>query len=154
MIKGIQFAVACISGLLALMMIACAPPADIPERSSEPAIHILGLSQDTIVQFVDSLVLLLEYDDIEGDIGTVITEERSLSIKDSRLPQADLFHIPPLAPLGDTVHIRGTLRIGIPQLYLLSKDEEEELTFRVRLRDRAGNWSAEAISPSVLIIKD
>lgn len=154
MIKGIHWPIFFVGGFLALMMIACKAPEEVPERSSQPAINILAISQDTIVQFVDSLELILEYDDIEGDIGTMITEDKSLSIKDSRLPEADFFHVPPLAPMGDTVHIRGILRIDIPQLYLLSNDEEELLTFRVKLRDRAGNWSAEAISPPVWIVKN
>lgn len=133
---------------------ACKQPDDLPERSSNPAINILSISRDTIIQFVDSVTIRLEYDDLEGDIGTETTEEPSLWIKDSRLEEADLLHIPPLAPIGDTVHIRGILNIHIPQLYLLSTDEQEELNFQIRLRDRAGNWSSKAISPPLTILKE
>ena len=78
----------------------------------------------------------MEYEDAEGDLGEESPEVRTLSIKDSRLPEADYYHVQPLAPIGSTVWIRGTLAVHIPRLFLMSVAESEEAVFTARIQDK------------------
>ena len=77
---------------------------------------------------------------------------KSLWIKDSRLEEADWYHIPPLAPEGIEVHIQGRFRINLGSPFMLSNDEVEEIVYKLKLQDRAGNWSEE-ISSDTLVLR-
>ncbi|MFK7924219.1 MAG: hypothetical protein AB8H47_19830 [Bacteroidia bacterium] len=120
---------------------------------TQPSLRFVSLSTDTVVANKDSLTIRLEYEDSEGDLGDESPELRSLSIKDSRLAEADFFHVQPLAPIGAKVWIKGTLAVHIPNLFLMSVAESEEVVFTARIQDRAGNWSEPTQSPPVHIIK-
>ncbi|MEL6654077.1 MAG: hypothetical protein AAFQ87_25055, partial [Bacteroidota bacterium] len=96
---------------------------------SEPKLRFVGLSPETIRANVDTLTLWLEYEDVEGDLGEESPESKPLSIKDSRLPEPDFYHVQPLAPIGATVWIRGTLAIKIPRLFLMSAAQTEDAFF-------------------------
>ncbi|MEM6344263.1 MAG: hypothetical protein AAF927_10310 [Bacteroidota bacterium] len=121
---------------------------------SKPILRFVETSADTIIANEDTLILWLEYEDAEGDLGEESPEVRTLSIKDSRLPEPDYYHVQPLAPLGSMVWIKGTLAVHIPRLFLLSVAETEEAVFTARIQDRAGNWSDFTQSPPVIIVQD
>lgn len=118
---------------------------------TQPILEFVSLSPDTVIANEDTLTLWLKYEDSEGDLGEESPEIRTLSIKDSRLPEADFFHVQPLAPIGAKVWIKGTLAVHIPNLFLMSVAESEEAVFTARIQDRAGNWSEPTQSPPVHI---
>ncbi len=124
-----------------------------PIVDSNPVLRFVQISPDTVYANEDTLTLWLEYEDAEGDLGEESPEVRTLSIKDSRLPEADYYHVQPLAPIGSTVWIKGTLAVHIPRLFLMSVAETEEAVFTARIQDRAGNWSEDTQSPPVTIIQ-
>ncbi|MEL6255893.1 MAG: hypothetical protein AAFR87_28065 [Bacteroidota bacterium] len=117
-----------------------------------PILHQISLSQDSLIEFQDSLFLYLDYEDANGDLGYSLPDQKSLWIKDSRLEEADWYHVPPLAPEGIEVHIQGRFRIDLGSPFMLSNDELEEIVYKVKLQDRAGNWSEE-ISSDTLVLR-
>lgn len=142
-------------GLLAITVIfvltACNRPTIV---ESKPILRFVQISLDTVHANEDTLTLWLEYEDAEGDLGEESPEVRTLSLKDSRLPNPDYYHVQPLAPIGSTVWIKGTLAVHIPRLFLMSVAQTEEVIFTARIQDRAGNWSDYTQSPAVTIIEN
>ncbi|MEM6807233.1 MAG: hypothetical protein AAF696_37875 [Bacteroidota bacterium] len=135
------------------LLLACESGEPIGPFSTTPEISQLKLSQDSLIEFIDSLYLEFSYEDGNGDIGFSSPNQKSLSVKDSRLEEADLYHIPPLADEELFVHIQGQLQVNLGKLFLLSNDEEEKIVFTVKLRDREGNWSEEVQSDTLLLLR-
>lgn len=117
----------------------------------EPTIELVSVSPTTIIQFKDSVILKISYKDNNGDIGDVSADEYSLYIKDSRLPNADMQHIKPLAPIGSNVKIEGALNIKLNSLFLLGNSTSETTVFTIKIKDQAGHWSNEVTSSVITI---
>ena len=92
---------------------SCEKPEPIGPFDPSPILHQISLSQDSLIEFQDSLFLYLEYEDANGDLGYASPDQKSLWIKDSRLKEADWYHLPPPAPEGIEVHIQGRFRIDL-----------------------------------------
>lgn len=94
-----------------------------------------------VTEFTDSVIISFDYYDHNGDLGHSDPNMTSLSVKDSRLQHADLYHVQPLAPEGSNVPIKGRLSVRLNNLFILGNDSIEELQFEVMMQDRKGNWS-------------
>jgi hypothetical protein len=121
--------------------------------SEAPIISILSISADTVVQFKDSLIIELRYEDRNGDLGNIDPDINDLEVKDSRLNTADYYHVKPLSPDGTSLFIKGTLRIKLNQLFLLGTGNSESAQFTFKLTDRAGNSSKEIKSDPIVIVR-
>ncbi len=119
----------------------------------EPTIELVEVAPLNVVQFKDSIIIKIKYKDNNGDIGDVSADEFSLHIKDSRLPNPDMQHIKPLAPIGSNVKIEGELRIKLNALFLLGNGTTETTVLTIKLKDQAGNWSNEITSSPITIAK-
>ena len=139
-------------GIFFLGIWACEKAGPIGPFDPAPILHQISLSEDSLLEFQDSLFLYLDYEDANGDLGYASPDQKSLWIKDSRLEEADWYHVPPLAPEGVEVHIQGRFRIELGSPFMLSNDEQEEIVYKVKLQDRAGNWSEE-ISSDTLVLR-
>lgn len=136
-----------------LIVGACIQGEDPEPYPDGPILHNIRVSQDSIRQFRDSAYLEIEYEDATGDVGFSSIDQKSLWLKDSRLEEADLYHVAPLAPDEVEVHIQGTLRINLGNLFLLSNDKVEEIVYKAKIRDRAGNWSEEIVADTLFLIR-
>ncbi|MBL7831293.1 MAG: hypothetical protein JNK41_09725, partial [Saprospiraceae bacterium] len=54
---------------IALVLFSCKKDENLLPLSTTPAIKILDISNDTIVEFTEQLKLNLEYEDGDGDLG-------------------------------------------------------------------------------------
>ncbi|MFK7924100.1 MAG: hypothetical protein AB8H47_19235 [Bacteroidia bacterium] len=142
-----------ISLLILGMLTACTSPVDKEPRPVEPSIRVLSLAPGEVQEFVDDLELIIEYLDYDGDIGHPDPDEKTLWVQDSRLDAPDWYHVPPIAPVGQEVPIEGTFIVPLNRLFLLGNGQEEEVYFTIKLKDRAGNWSEEEISPTVKVTR-
>ena len=124
-----------------------------PVEAEAPIIAVLSINPDTVVQFTDSVILQIRYEDMNGDLGSPDPDINDLEIKDSRLSGPDTYHIQPLAPAGYSLFINGTLRIKLNTLFLLGNGNSETAVFKVKLKDQAGNWSKEVSTDPVVIIR-
>jgi hypothetical protein len=119
-----------------------------------PTIEILSVSPAVVKEFQDSIIIKIKYHDANGDLGDESPDEHSLYVKDSRLPNPDTYHVKPLAPItGEDIDIKGELIIKLNSLFLLGTGTKELTTLNIKLKDRAGNWSAEVTSPQITINK-
>ena len=121
------------------------------KEPSPPVINLLSMSKDTLVQFQDSLDITIKYTDMDGDVGEVDPDSNSLFIKDSRLPDADYYHVQPLSPPNTNLNIQGKFTVKIKNMFLLGNGGNETAYFTIKLKDQAGHWSSEIITPQVLI---
>ena len=110
-------------------------PSDIPEISN------LTVQPMVVQEFTDSVTITFDYSDFNGDLGHLDPNVTSLSVKDSRLQNADLYHVIPLSPEGSNVPIQGKLTVQLNNLFILGNDTLEELQFEVMMQDQNGNWS-------------
>jgi hypothetical protein len=137
--------------LFAFLMTSCKK--DEPEKFP-PVINFLSISPDTVVQFQDSVIILIRYEDQDGDIGFDNPDEPVIWVKDSRLPEADLFHLPPLTPDKQNLSIQGELYIRLKPPFLFGNGNIEQVTFSIKLRDRSDNWSETIQTTPIAIIRE
>lgn len=136
--------------LLSLSIFGCKKD----EKYSEiPEIEFVSLTPNSTTEFSQNIVLKLTYKDGDGDIGHEDPDVYALFVKDSRLPQADEYHVKPLTPPGQTLQIEGELTVRLSSIFVLGSDSTESTKYRVKLRDRAGNWSNEIETSSIQVSK-
>lgn len=132
---------------------ACAKLADNPlEIDKKPKIKILSISPTSVKQF-QAIEIEVEYTDGDGDLGEENPDTKTVSIKDSRLPEADFYHLQPLAPKDKEVAITGTFKLQVKNVFLFGNANSEQITFSVKIKDRAGNWSNEEKTATVTVSK-
>ncbi len=116
-----------------------------------PKITLKEIAPTTVVQFTDSIKIVIEYEDGDGDVGYWNPDSLALSVHDLRLANADFFYVRPLAPDSNVISISGTIRIGIRNTFLLGNGNKETTNYEIKLKDRAGHWSNAVITPEVAI---
>lgn len=121
--------------------------------SATPEIRIESVAPTTIQQFTDSLIVHLAYQDGDGDLGYIHPDSLSLRVQDARLTEPDWYFVQPLAPVDDNLAIEGTLRFQISGAFLLGNGNQETTTYTIAIKDRAGNWSNEVVTPTITITK-
>ncbi|MFN0200129.1 MAG: hypothetical protein ACKVTZ_01335 [Bacteroidia bacterium] len=135
-----------------LALTTCAQKDDTITPAVEPAIEFVSITPSQVKQF-NSLEIVIQYIDGDGDLGNPDPDEKMLAIKDSRLPEADMYHVQPLAPLEEKVSIKGKVKITVPNVVLLGTGSSEQLYFSIKWKDRAGHWSNEITSPNITVSK-
>jgi hypothetical protein len=138
---------------IALVLFSCKKDENLLPLSTTPAIKILDISNDTIVEFTEQLKLNLEYEDGDGDLGNKDTDINSLFIKDSRLEFADEYYIAPLAPEGSQISIKGTLNITLSSAFVLGNGTSEKTYFEIWMVDRIGHKSNIVRTKEITILK-
>lgn len=136
--------------MLAFLFSACEkedPLANFPKISN------LEVFPDTVVEFADTVLITFDYVDGNGDLGNFDPNINSLSVKDSRLENADWYHIQPLSPIGSNVSIQGKLTVKLNNLFLIGNSNMEALTLKVQITDREGHESDELISGEIIVVR-
>lgn len=145
--------IACLYAVTLMGLHSCTKEVQLSEGNPVPVISLEKTFPTTIVQFKDSLKVTIGYEDGDGDLGYINADINSLEIKDSRLSKADMYYVPPQAPVDSKIHIKGTLEIQIKNMFLLGSGSSETTTLEIRLADRAGNWSNKVTTPLITINK-
>ncbi len=117
----------------------------------EPAITLVSATPTTVQQFNESIEIFIDYEDGDGDLGFEEADSNALSIHDSRLDNPDYYYVPPQAPLDAVIAISGTLHVTIPNVFLLGNGANETTIFTIKIKDRAGHWSNEIVTPAITI---
>ena len=142
-----------LSLFLAFISTGCEP--EILEAfPDEPAIELISISSDKIVQFKDQLVIRLNYKDGNGDLGSYDPDVKTVWVKDDRLAEPDWYFLAPLGPPDQEVAIQGTIDIKLNGTFLLGTSDEESTFYNIKILDRSGNWSNTILTPSITIVKE
>lgn len=116
-----------------------------------PVIEYKSISSTEVTQFSNTVTVRFSYEDFQGDLGNDNADINSLRIKDDRLADYDWYHVPPMTPDNQPLHIKGTYTLELHPLFLLGNGGDETTRFKIQIRDRAGNWSNEIVTPVVTI---
>ena len=143
-----------LSVFLSIASFSCEKVSDEPAFEETPRIELATVSQDTLVEFQDQLVLTINYEDGDGDLGNPDPDINSIFVKDSRLEAADEYYLGPLAPEGSSVSIQGTLNLELSTTFLLGNGSEENTIFTIYVVDRKGNQSNSIETPNITILRD
>ena len=145
-----------IISLLALIVLgfSCTKVSEEPVFDTTPQIELIGISSDTIVQFVEAIDIRIKYKDGDGDLGNSNPDIDGIFIKDQRLEKEDSYYLAPLAPETAKVSIEGILNIEIAPPFLLGNGTKELTNFEIYLIDRAGNKSNVIQTGVITILKE
>ncbi len=106
-----------------------------------PKIGLVSIGPERVVEYEDSLQLVISYEDGDGDLGGVHPDSSNLFIVDKRINVPFEFRIQELVPGGEKVPIKGTLNVTIQNLFLTGSGSREFVTFDIYAYDRAGHKS-------------
>lgn len=124
--------------------------------SDIPSIELDSISKTDVIEYIDSIVFKISYQDGNGDLGSINPDQSSIELIDNRDPDVLIFnyHLSPRSPAGSNIAIQGELDIKLNNTILLNENNtEEETTFSIRIIDEEGNWSNTVTSPMVTIRK-
>ncbi len=139
--------------LITLFVASCTKESNELSFDTTPKIDLLSISNDTIIEFQESISFSISYEDGDGDLGNPDPNINSLFVKDSRLQNEDAFYVQPLAPVGESISITGNLTIELASTFILGNANTEFVTFTIYMLDRNGNKSNVIETEPITIIK-
>ena len=122
-----------------------------PAPAITPTISLQSVNPTTVVQFKDSIVFNIKYNDGDGDIGFAEADSNTLYLTDTRKNLTEEYHIAPVAPIGVKIAVEGVLKIKLEHTILLSGTTTETTTYNIKLRDRSGHFSNVITCPAITI---
>ena len=111
------------------------------EVENEFSISLIEMSPSEIIEFEENINVRISYSHAKGFIGFSDPDYLSLEVKDSRLSNADYYHLIPLNPPQSEVSITGEIHIEIDAPFIFGNGNTETLTFTIRIQDKDKNWS-------------
>ena len=135
--------------LVSLLLVCC--------KKSDEVIFTINLHQTsptTLTEFSDNILVKISYEHSDGYIGFYDPDYLSLEIKDSRLENADYYHLIPVSPPENTLSTNGEVLIEIDSPFILGSGSIETLEFRIRIQDREMRWSNQVTTPTVTVYRE
>jgi hypothetical protein len=118
-----------------------ADDAVLPSNNVIPNIRYISITPEIVNQFTDSVIVTFEYEDGDGDLGHKNPDILLLEVQDARLTNPDFYYVPPMAPIGSNIKIKGSMQLRLRNTFLLGSGGDERTQYDIRMKDRAGNWS-------------
>lgn len=138
--------------IVAIAVTACQDN-DIEPLSPIPSIELVSVSPNVIQEFAEKVFITIRYEDGNGDIGYDNPDLNAVFVKDSRLAEADGYHVPPITPPNTNLAVTGQLTIELKNNFILGNSDEEVITYEIQLQDRAGNLSNTVETETITIIR-
>ncbi|MFN3939757.1 MAG: hypothetical protein ACK4IY_04165 [Chitinophagales bacterium] len=124
-----------------------------PPISKIPYIEFISVDPTTVIEYQDSIIFRLFYQDGDGDLGYQDPDINSLYLIDTRIFTVEKMHIPLLAPENANVAIQGELIVKLDRTILIDPTSTSEtVVFKLQIQDRAGNFSNYIDSPPITVL--
>ena len=114
-------------------------------------ISLLSTSPIELQEFQENIIVEIEFEHSEGFMGFYDPDYLSLEVKDSRLANADYYHLIPLNPPNNELEIKGIIKLEIDAPFILGSGNLETLFFTMRIQDREGEWSNDVSTPLISV---
>ncbi len=126
----------------------------VENMSKIPEIEFVSFSKNPIKAFEEQLIITISYKDGDGDLGENASDVKNLFITDSRNGVEYKMRIKQLAPDNANIQIQGTLEIEMSNVPLINLNSSEEtLTYKIKIKDRAGNLSNIINTPVLTVLR-
>ncbi len=116
-------------------------------------INLIDTFPVEIIEFQENIYVRLSYQHPEGYIGFSDPDYLSLEVKDSRLSQADYYHIIPVTPPDNSLSVTGELLVEIDSPFVFGNGSVELVNFTIRIQDQNLVWSNEIVTPNISVNK-
>lgn len=116
-------------------------------------ILLLSTSPTSMQEFQENIIVEIEFEHSQGFMGFYDPDYLSLEVKDSRLTNADYYHLIPLSPPESELSIKGIITLEIDAPFILGNGNLETLFFTIRIQDREGEWSNKISTPLISVSK-
>jgi len=123
------------------------------DTSTVPKIEFISISPSTVIEYQDSINIVISYDDYDGDLGVNDANVKNLFVTDSRNNVTYEYRISQLSPDGSTIHIKGNLNTIIKNTAITDNSNSQTVSYSVYLKDRAGNQSNTVSTSAVTVTK-
>jgi len=114
-------------------------------------ISILSTTPNSLQEFQENITVEIEFEHNKGFMGFYDPDYLSLEVKDSRLLNADYYHLIPLNPPDNELEIKGIIKLEIDAPFLLGSGNLETLFFTIRIQDSKGKWSNNISTPLISV---
>ena len=121
------------------------------ENDSLFNISLLSTSPISLQEFQENIIVEIEYEHSKGFMGFYDPDYLSLEVKDSRLTNADYYHLIPLNPPDNELEIKGIIKLEIDAPFILGSGNLETLFFTIRIQDREEEWSNDISTPLISV---
>jgi hypothetical protein len=106
-----------------------------------------------IIEFQENIYVKVLYQHPQGYLGFSDPDYLSLEVKDSRLSQADYYHLIPITPPNNSLSITGEILVEIDSPFVFGNGLIELVNFTIRIQDQNLVWSNEIITPNISVNK-
>ena len=129
-----------------LLLLSC-------NKEEDPVFHLdlISVAPTQLTEFQENLIVEIEYEHSEGFMGFYDPDYLSIEVKDSRLTNADFYHLIPLNPPENNLSIKGVISLEIDSPFILGTGNLETLFYTIRIQDRNGEWSNEISTPLITV---
>lgn len=123
-----------------------------------PTIELVKVIPESneVQQYTDELTFTISYTDGDGDLGTEDPDVPTIELIDTRDPDILKFdyHLSPRTPDDSEIKITGELNVVLNHTIIIDENNNSETTtFKIRIKDRAGNWSNEVETGVITVLK-
>ena len=126
-------------------------------KDDDPVNFNLGLIEVfplNIIEFQENIYVRLSYEHPEGYLGFSDPDYLSLEVKDSRLSQADYYHLIPITPPNNNLSVSGELLVEIDSPFLFGNGNIELVNFSIRIQDQNLSWSNTITTPNISVNRE
>ena len=129
-----------------LLLLSC-------NKEEDPVFHLdlISVAPTQLTEFQENLIVEIEYEHSKGFMGFYDPDYLSIEVKDSRLTNADFYHLIPLNPPENNLSIKGVISLEIDSPFILGTGNLETLFYTIRIQDRNGEWSNEISTPLITV---
>jgi hypothetical protein len=123
--------------------------------SNIPYIELRSVTPTTVIEYEDSILFEIFYQDGDGDLGYESPDSLSLFITDTRIFTVEKYYIPLLSPAGTELTIQGLLNVKLDRTIMIDDtNPSETVQFKLQIKDRAGNYSNFVTSQEITVLPD
>ena len=135
--------------IVSALMVACGEDVTF---DATPSIELSHIGPETVVELEDSIRIVVAYEDGDGDLGENSPDAKNFFLRDNRIDLVYQFRIKELVPDGASVPIRGTLELTLPNTVITDGSSQQDVTYTIWVKDRAGHQSNMVTSGPITIV--